>query len=339
MKAQGHSIIKVENLTKEFTIYKRKGLFSREKKIIRVVSNLNFEINEGERLGFLGPNGSGKSTTIKMLTGILTPTSGNCYVNSLIPTKNRIENAKIIGVVFGQKSSLWWDLTLEDNLKLLKEIYDIDNKEFEERYKYLDDILNIDEIKYKQIRQLSLGQRMKADLAGALLHKPKILFLDEPTIGLDVVIKDKILKTLKKINEDENVTILLTTHDMRDVEYLCNNIIVINNGEIIYKNSLENLKKIYSKDKVCICNLINTINVSSLMNELTLDKTIKEYKLEKNNLRIIFENNIEREKELILKLFNKLEIENINFEEISIDKIVKRIYNDNHKTKNNLETL
>lgn len=329
MKAQDLSIIRVENLVKEFTIYKRISLFNREKIKTKVVKEISFEIKKGEILGFLGPNGSGKSTTIKMLTGILTPTSGNILVNGLVPVDNRVENAKTIGVVFGQKTSLWWDLSVEDNLKLLKEIYFINNENYKKRYKYLDELLNLEEIKDKQIRQLSLGQRMKADLAGALLHKPTILFLDEPTIGLDVVIKDKILKALKKINKDENVTILLTTHDMRDVEYLCNNIVVINNGEVIYKNSLEKLKKIYAKDKVCICNLINIFNIEDVMNKLILDKTIKEYKLEKNNLRIILENNIEREKELILKLFNELEIENIKFEEISIDKIVKRIYTSN----------
>lgn len=329
MKAQDLSIIRVENLVKEFTIYKRISLFNREKIKTKVVKEISFEIKKGEILGFLGPNGSGKSTTIKMLTGILTPTSGNILVNGLVPVENRVENAKTIGVVFGQKTSLWWDLSVEDNLKLLKEIYFINNENYKKRYKYLDELLNLEEIKDKQIRQLSLGQRMKADLAGALLHKPTILFLDEPTIGLDVVIKDKILKALKKINKDENVTILLTTHDMRDVEYLCNNIVVINNGEVIYKNSLEKLKKIYAKDKVCICNLINIFNIEDIMNKLILDKTIKEYKLEKNNLRIILENNIEREKELILKLFNELEIENIKFEEISIDKIVKRIYTSN----------
>lgn len=326
MKVQDHSIIKVENLTKEFVIYKRKSLFKREKIISEVVSKLNFEIKQGEILGFLGPNGSGKSTTIKMLSGILTPTSGVCYVNNLIPTEKRIENAKSIGVVFGQKTSLWWDLTVDDNLKLLKEIYEIEDKIFENRYKYLNEILEIEEIKYKQVRQLSLGQRMKADLAGALLHSPKILFLDEPTIGLDIVIKEKILKALKKINNDENVTILLTTHDMRDVEYLCNKIVIINRGKIIYKDSLLNLKKIYGDEKVCICDIIDIENVEKIMEKLIIENLVKEYELEGNNLKIIIKNNIEKEKTLIFKLFSEFQIENIRFEEIGIDKIVKKIY-------------
>lgn len=326
MKVQDHSIIKVENLTKEFVIYKRKSLFKREKIVSEVVSKLNFEIKQGEILGFLGPNGSGKSTTIKMLSGILTPTSGVCYVNNLIPTEKRIENAKSIGVVFGQKTSLWWDLTVDDNLKLLKEIYEIGDKIFENRYKYLNEILGIEEIKDKQVRQLSLGQRMKADLAGALLHSPKILFLDEPTIGLDIVIKEKILKALKKINNDENVTILLTTHDMRDVEYLCNKIVIINRGKIIYKDSLLNLKKIYGDEKVCICDIVDIENVEKIMENLIIENLVKEYELEGNNLKIIIKNNIEKEKILIFKLFSEFQIENIRFEEISIDKIVKKIY-------------
>lgn len=326
MKVQDHNIIEVENLTKEFITYKRKSLFNRKKEIVKVVNNINFKINRADILGFLGPNGSGKSTTIKMLTGILTPTSGKILVNNLIPTENRVENAKTIGVVFGQKTSLWWDLNVEDNLKLLKEIYEIGNEDFEKRYAYLDELLNLEEIKDKQIRQLSLGQRMKADLAGALLHKPSILFLDEPTIGLDVVIKDKILKALKKINRDEKVTILLTTHDMRDVEYLCNNIVIINKGEVIYKDSLENLKKIYRNEKVCICELIEISNAEEIVKDLVNQKIILEYKLEKNKLRMILENDINKEKTLILKLFNELKIENIKFEEVSIEKIIKHIY-------------
>ena len=234
MKAQDHRIIEVNDLTKKFTTYKRIGIFKREKSEKEVVKHLSFNVKKGEIVGFLGPNGAGKSTTIKMLTGILTPTSGDCLVNGFSPIKNRKQNAYNLGVVFGQRTQLWWDLSVWDNLCLLKEIYRLTNEGFEKRYEYLNGILNLDEIKYSQIRSLSLGQRMKADIAGALLHSPKILFLDEPTIGLDVVIKDKILKSLKKINKDEGVTILLTTHDMRDVEYLCNRAIIINYGCLLY---------------------------------------------------------------------------------------------------------
>ena len=284
MKAQDHRIIEVNDLTKKFTTYKRIGIFKREKSEKEVVKHLSFNVKKGEIVGFLGPNGAGKSTTIKMLTGILTPTSGDCLVNGFSPIKNRKQNAYNLGVVFGQRTQLWWDLSVWDNLCLLKEIYRLTNEGFEKRYEYLNGILNLDEIKYSQIRSLSLGQRMKADIAGALLHSPKILFLDEPTIGLDVVIKDKILKSLKKINKDEGVTILLTTHDMRDVEYLCNRAIIINYGEIIYDDSLEKLKEYYGNDKLIKLTLRNVGDIKNTME--TMKDLVKSYSIENNILKL-----------------------------------------------------
>ena len=229
-----------------------------------------------------------------MLTGILTPTSGDCLVNGFSPIKNRKQNAYNLGVVFGQRTQLWWDLSVWDNLCLLKEIYRLTNEGFEKRYEYLNGILNLDEIKYSQIRSLSLGQRMKADIAGALLHSPKILFLDEPTIGLDVVIKDKILKSLKKINKDEGVTILLTTHDMRDVEYLCNRAIIINYGEIIYDDSLEKLKEYYGNDKLIKLTLRNVGDIKNTME--TMKDLVKSYSIENNILKLTIKKDIQIEK-------------------------------------------
>ena len=294
MKAQDHRIIEVNDLTKKFTTYKRIGIFKREKSEKEVVKHLSFNVKKGEIVGFLGPNGAGKSTTIKMLTGILTPTSGDCLVNGFSPIKNRKQNAYNLGVVFGQRTQLWWDLSVWDNLCLLKEIYRLTNEGFEKRYEYLNGILNLDEIKYSQIRSLSLGQRMKADIAGALLHSPKILFLDEPTIGLDVVIKDKILKSLKKINKDEGVTILLTTHDMRDVEYLCNRAIIINYGEIIYDDSLEKLKEYYGNDKLIKLTLRNVEDIKNTME--TMKDLVKSYSIENNILKLTIKKDIQIEK-------------------------------------------
>lgn len=294
MKAQDHRIIEVNDLTKKFTTYKRIGIFKREKSEKEVVKHLSFNVKKGEIVGFLGPNGAGKSTTIKMLTGILTPTSGDCLVNGFSPIKNRKQNAYNLGVVFGQRTQLWWDLSVWDNLCLLKEIYRLTNEGFEKRYEYLNGILNLDEIKYSQIRSLSLGQRMKADIAGALLHSPKILFLDEPTIGLDVVIKDKILKSLKKINKDEGVTILLTTHDMRDVEYLCNRAIIINYGEIIYDDSLEKLKEYYGNDKLIKLTLRNVGDIKNTME--TMKDLVKSYSIENNILKLTIKKDIQIEK-------------------------------------------
>lgn len=324
MKAQDHRIIEVNDLTKKFTTYKRIGIFKREKSEKEVVKHLSFNVKKGEIVGFLGPNGAGKSTTIKMLTGILTPTSGDCLVNGFSPIKNRKQNAYNLGVVFGQRTQLWWDLSVWDNLCLLKEIYRLTNEGFEKRYEYLNGILNLDEIKYSQIRSLSLGQRMKADIAGALLHSPKILFLDEPTIGLDVVIKDKILKSLKKINKDEGVTILLTTHDMRDVEYLCNRAIIINYGEIIYDDSLEKLKEYYGNDKLIKLTLRNVGDIKNTME--TMKNLVKSYSLENNILKLTIKKDIQIEKKVLSKVFQAIDIDEIRFEEVNIDKIIKKIY-------------
>ncbi|WP_392445816.1 ATP-binding cassette domain-containing protein [Sneathia vaginalis] len=324
MKAQDHRIIEVNDLTKKFTTYKRIGIFKREKSEKEVVKHISFNVKKGEIVGFLGPNGAGKSTTIKMLTGILTPTSGDCLVNGFSPIKNRKQNAYNLGVVFGQRTQLWWDLSVWDNLCLLKEIYRLTNEGFEKRYEYLNEILNLDEIKYSQIRSLSLGQRMKADIAGALLHSPKILFLDEPTIGLDVVIKDKILKSLKKINKDEGVTILLTTHDMRDVEYLCNRAIIINYGEIIYDDSLEKLKEYYGNDKLIKLTLRNVGDIKNTME--TMKDLVKSYSLENNILKLTIKKDIQIEKKVLSKVFQAIDIDEIRFEEVNIDKIIKKIY-------------
>lgn len=324
MKAQDHRIIEVNDLTKKFTTYKRIGIFKREKSEKEVVKHISFNVKKGEIVGFLGPNGAGKSTTIKMLTGILTPTSGDCLVNGFSPIKNRKQNAYNLGVVFGQRTQLWWDLSVWDNLCLLKEIYRLTNEGFEKRYEYLNEILNLDEIKYSQIRSLSLGQRMKADIAGALLHSPKILFLDEPTIGLDVVIKDKILKSLKKINKDGGVTILLTTHDMRDVEYLCNRAIIINYGEIIYDDSLEKLKEYYGNDKLIKLTLRNVENIENTME--TMKDLVKSYSIENNILKLTIKKDIQIEKKVLSKVFQAIDIDEIRFEEVNIDKIIKKIY-------------
>lgn len=324
MKAQDHRIIEVNDLTKKFTTYKRIGIFKREKSEKEVVKHISFNVKKGEIVGFLGPNGAGKSTTIKMLTGILTPTSGDCLVNGFSPIKNRKQNAYNLGVVFGQRTQLWWDLSVWDNLCLLKEIYRLTNEGFEKRYEYLNGILNLDEIKYSQIRSLSLGQRMKADIAGALLHSPKILFLDEPTIGLDVVIKDKILKSLKKINKDEGVTILLTTHDMRDVEYLCNRAIIINYGEIIYDDSLEKLKEYYGNDKLIKLTLRNVGDIKNTME--TMKDLVKSYSIENNILKLTIKKDIQIEKKVLSKVFQAIDIDEIRFEEVNIDKIIKKIY-------------
>ena len=224
-----------------------KSLFKPQIETFEAVKDLNFEIPKGEIFGFIGANGAGKSTTIKMLTGILTPTSGTCLINGKNPQKNRTAYVKDIGVVFGQRTQLWWDLALQETYSVLKEIYDISDSEFHKRMTFLNEVLDLNTFIKDPVRTLSLGQRMRADIAASLLHNPKVLFLDEPTIGLDVAVKDNIRKAIKQINQEEQTTILLTTHDLNDIELLCDRIFMIDRGQEIFDGSVSQLKQRFGK--------------------------------------------------------------------------------------------
>lgn len=244
-------MIKVCNLTKEFKTNKKypgfggaiKSFFSKEYTIKRAVDDMNFQINDGEVVGYIGSNGAGKSTTIKMMTGILTPTSGSVEVDGVIPYEERTRNAMNIGVVFGQRTQLWWDLPLSESFSLLRDIYGVAKEEYEERMKFFNEVLGIDDFMLSPVRTLSLGQRMRADLAASLIHNPKILYLDEPTIGLDVVVKEKVRNAIKEINNKFNTTVILTTHDLEDIEELCNRIIIIDKGVKIYDGKFKRNKR------------------------------------------------------------------------------------------------
>ena len=224
-----------------------KSLFKPQIETFEAVKDLNFEIPKGEIFGFIGANGAGKSTTIKMLTGILTQTSGTCLINGKNPQKNRTAYVKDIGVVFGQRTQLWWDLALQETYSVLKEIYDISDSEFLKRMAFLNEVLDLNTFIKDPVRTLSLGQRMRADIAASLLHNPKVLFLDEPTIGLDVAVKDNIRKAIKQINQEEQTTILLTTHDLNDIELLCDRIFMIDRGQEIFDGSVSQLKQRFGK--------------------------------------------------------------------------------------------
>ena len=249
------SMIKVENLKKEFqkTIKDPglkgsvKSLFHKKTEIVKAVDGITFDVDEGEILGFIGPNGAGKSTAIKMLTGILTPTSGTLEINGQIPYKNRKNYVKEIGVVFGQRTQLWWDLPLVESFSVLKEIYKIEPNKFKDRMEFLNNVLELEPFIKSPVRTLSLGQRMRADIAASMLHSPKVLFLDEPTIGLDVVVKDNIRNAIKEINENDKTTIILTTHDLSDIELLCKRIVMIDKGKIVYDGDIDAMKEKFGK--------------------------------------------------------------------------------------------
>lgn len=245
--------IEVHNLVKTYQVALResglrgslKGLFHREKKEIRALDGISFRIEPGELVGYIGPNGAGKSTTVKVLSGILVPDSGTCLVNGRVPWKNRKEHVARIGTVFGQKTQLWWDLPVKESFDLLKEIYRVETSQYREVLGELAELFELQELYRTPVRQLSLGQRMRCDLAAALIHQPDTLFLDEPTIGLDAVAKLTLRTLVKKINEEKGVTVILTTHDMDDVEALCHRVMLIGHGRILRDGTVEDLRHAY----------------------------------------------------------------------------------------------
>ena len=320
------SIIKVKNLKKSFKIrLKKPGFFSGIKSLISpdfkqvmAVDDISFNVNEGELVAFIGPNGAGKSTTIKMLTGILFPTSGFINVLGYNPNLQREKLAYFIGSVFGQKPQLWYHLPAIDTYNLYSKIYELNPKEFTERLNFLIDSFEIQNLLNVPVRKLSLGQRMRCEIVASLLHKPKVIFLDEPTIGLDVVAKQKIREVIKYLNEKEKVTIFLTSHDAGDVEALAERTIVINYGKILFDDSTENFKRQYIKSKLV---------------ELVLDGRGEEFNfpegkiLEKSRFKILIELPLGYP---IDKLINyttaKYKIRDINIEDPSMEEIITDIY-------------
>lgn len=243
-------MITMEHVCKSYKIAKRnagfgeacRALFHREYEVIHALNDVSFTINDGEMVGYIGPNGAGKSSTIKILSGILTPDSGTVLVDGRTPYKNRIEHVREIGVVFGQRSQLWWDVPVIDSFELLKDIYSISDSLYQNNLEELTELLNLKELLRSPARQLSLGQRMRCEIAASLLHSPRILFLDEPTIGLDAVSKLAVREFILKQNKTHGTTVILTTHDMQDIEALTNRIILIGKGQILIDGTLEDIK-------------------------------------------------------------------------------------------------
>ena len=245
------SFIHVQHLCKRFIVRKkrRKGALLREKETVRALEDVSFDVEQGELIGYIGPNGAGKSTTVKILSGILTPDGGEARVGGQVPWKNRREYVKGIGVVFGQRMQLWWDVPILDSYGLLKDIYRIPDPAYEKRLRELTEALNLGDLLRTPLRQLSLGQRMRAELCGSLLHQPRTLFLDEPTIGLDAVSKLALRDFLKWENREHQTTVLLTTHDMEDIAALCPRVMVLGHGRKLYDGSLQSLLHQYDKTR------------------------------------------------------------------------------------------
>jgi ABC-2 type transport system ATP-binding protein len=246
-------MIEVEGLSKRFVV--RRGRFRRERHVVEAVKEISFHVERGELLGYLGPNGAGKSTTIKMLTGILVPSAGHVSVAGLDPARKRIELARRIGAMFGQRIQLWWDLPLLDSFQLLRHIYRIPPERYRASLERFREVLELDAFIHTPVRQLSLGQRIRGELTAAMLHGPELLFLDEPTIGLDVVAKQRVRDFLIEINREDGVTVMLTTHDLGDIERLCKRLLVIDRGSLIWDGGIPELKERYGAERTLVVDL------------------------------------------------------------------------------------
>lgn len=321
------ALIEVSELSKHFFVAKhRRGivgalrnLFSREHTVVKAVDKISFEIQRGELVGYLGPNGAGKSTTIKMLTGILVPTEGRLSVRGLIPWKQRAEYTRRIGVVFGQRTNLWWDLPVIESFDLLKHIYKIPNDRYQKNLKSFEDLLGLGDFLNTPVRSLSLGQRMRADLAASLLHDPDIVFLDEPTIGLDVVAKDKIRSFIKEMNARLNVTVILTTHDLGDVEKLCKRVLMIDHGKLLFDGLLSELQERFGDERELV------VDFAEDYDDVSIDGAKI---IEREGLRVTyrFPRGQMSASELIGKLALRYRILDLTVREPEIESTVRRIY-------------
>ena len=322
-------MIEVNDLTKVFRKPVRgnglsgmvKTLFSRKYDEVRAVDGISFTVPDGEIVGYIGANGAGKSTTIKMMCGILTPTSGNVRIDGVEPYRKRREIAQHIGVVFGQKTQLWWDIPLVESFKVLKEIYQISDKDYTERMAFLSDVLDITRFLSQPVRTLSLGERMRADLAASMLHNPRILFLDEPTIGMDVLVKEKIRLAIHALNRKYGTTVVLTTHDMTDIEDLCSRIILLEQGTILYDGPLSSLKKRFGNLKTLTLTVPAEIQAETAP-ALSPEVAISE---EEGHLVLRFDADKVALEQVIQYAFQDLRAMDMRIAEISIGDVVKTI--------------
>ena len=322
-------MIEVNDLTKVFRKPIRgnglsgmvKTLFSRKYDEIRAVDGISFTVPDGEIVGYIGANGAGKSTTIKMMCGILTPTSGSVYIDGAEPYRKRRQVAQHIGVVFGQKTQLWWDIPLIESFKVLKEIYQVPDAEYKERMAFLGEVLDITRFLSQPVRTLSLGERMRADLAASMLHNPRILFLDEPTIGMDVLVKERIRSAVRALNKTYGTTVVLTTHDMTDIEDLCSRIILLEKGKILYDGALKNLKNRFGNLKTL------TLTVPADVRAETAPVLSPEVAVSEEDGRLILRFDADQAalEQVIQYAFRDLRAIDMKIAEISIGDVVKTI--------------
>ncbi len=326
------AIIEIKNVTKEFKVLNRheglrgsiKDLFSREYNIVRAVDNISINIAQGEIAGYLGPNGAGKSTTIKMMTGVLEPTSGEILVNGIIPYKNRSKNAMDIGVVFGQRSQLWWALPLIESFRILKDIYCISDKDYKDMLELYHSLVDIDPILHKPVRQMSLGQRTLSDILAAFLHDPRIVFLDEPTIGLDVSMKSKIRSLIQSLNREKKTTVILTTHDMGDVDALCRRIVIIDKGKMLYDNDIEHLRGFFGSYRTLKIRANGDLKKQSEI--IKKEFTDISVSCDEEWISLLIDESKAKVIDVLGQLQSSHKITDMQLEEISTEEVIKKIY-------------
>ena len=322
-------VVRVRNLTKIFRGYRREeGLAAALKSLVRrvptevaAVSDVTFSIEPGEMVGYIGANGAGKSTTIKMLTGILTPSSGEIVCNGFVPARDRTRYVATIGVVFGQRTQLWWDIAVVESFRLLKEIYGLSDADYRERMEIFDKILGLNAYLHQPVRKLSLGERMRCDLAASLLHRPPLLFLDEPTIGLDVVAKASVREFLQQINRREGTTVLLTTHDLSDIETLCRRVVVIDHGRLLFDGPLARLR-----DRILpMTSVVFDVKTLPEPEKLSWDG-LQVREVASHRYRLDIDRRTTSPAAAVKEIVNRFDVADIAIEEPQIEDVVKRIY-------------
>ena len=324
--------VEAVDLVKQFRTFKRKeglsgairDLFSREYTTLDAVDKISFQVEAGEMVGCIGPNGAGKSTSVKMLTGILVPTAGKVFANGFEPYRQRMAYTRTIGVVFGQRTQLWWDIAVVESFRLLKRIYEISDADYEARMRRFDEILELNRYLHQPVRKLSLGERMRCDMAAALLHNPPLLFLDEPTIGLDLLAKESIRLFLKEVNRDFGTTVLLTTHDLSDIEELCQRLMIIDHGRILFDGPLDELKRMLWRQNQVKFELRDREQAAAIK-ALALPGVETEH-LDELTCRLSFPRDDYTAGEIIRRVVSSIDVHDILIEEESIEDIVRRVY-------------
>ncbi len=324
-------MIEVEDLVKIYkTSVKDHGIGGYLKHLIhpqytefKAVKGISFTVQEGELVGYIGENGAGKSTTIKMLTGLLTPTSGKILVNGIVPNEKRLENNQQIGAVFGQKTQLWWDLPVIESFRLIKKMYQIPENEYRKNLRDFSKILELEDLLEKPVKNLSLGQKMKCEIAATFLHNPKIVYLDEPTIGLDILVKEKIRTFIKNVNKEKHTTVILTTHDLKDIEEVCNRIILIDKGSIIYDGDKEIFKQTYGKDVLVDFTIADKNAIIASQTEEEPFEVIEETQ---NSVKIRFNHERLTIMDIVTMLERYCKICDMHIQEQGLEEILKQIY-------------